>query len=73
MHFSQTRAPRATPELPAPARQASSRTVTATNDRPRTLPPIWRESGSATMTVRAALERPFCALAAMSGVRLAGH
>ena len=34
-----TRAPRATPELPAPARQASSRTVTATSDRPRAYPP----------------------------------
>jgi hypothetical protein len=39
MYFSQTRAPRATPELPAPARQTSSHTVTATNDRPRAYPP----------------------------------
>jgi hypothetical protein len=40
MYFSQARAPRATPELPAPARQAASRTVTATNDRPRAYPPM---------------------------------
>jgi hypothetical protein len=38
MYFSQTSAPRATPELPAPAQQTSSRTVTATNDRPRAYP-----------------------------------
>ncbi len=39
MYFSLTRAPQATPELPAPARQEPSRTVTVANDRPRAYPP----------------------------------
>jgi len=60
MYFSQTRAPRATPELPAPAQQTSSRPVTATNDRPRV--PALRASVFHRLTdVQGAQKKAFCA------------
>ena len=49
------------PELPAPARQASSRTVTATSDRPRAYPPDMSRCQLDACQDAGRLDQVFCA------------